>query len=80
MRACSVVLRIICTAKHKVLNDEEVYKGCKDRKRWRFRLLVNMENIAYIHDLQDVRKIHLANGEEITTLMDVDYLLSTSQS
>jgi len=41
---------------------------------------VNMENIAYIHDLQDVRKIHLANGEEITTLMDVDYLLSTSQS
>jgi len=34
----------------------------------------------FIKVLQDVRKIHLANGEEITTLMDVDYLLSTSQS
>lgn len=41
---------------------------------------VNADNIVYIHDLQDARKIRLLNGEDIITPMDIDYLLSMSQS
>lgn len=40
---------------------------------------INTDSIVYIHDLQEARKIHLSNGEEITTLMTADYLLSMSQ-
>lgn len=41
---------------------------------------INVDNITYIHDLKDMRKIYLSSRDEITTLMDMDYLLSMSQS